>query len=82
MEWLFKNEVWKWLVENREWLFQGIGVVALGWLGWIVSGPWIGNRKESDKSPKKETAKHSHIGDDTNYNHHYHPKKSPLPKEL
>ena len=27
-----------WLVANREWIFGGIGVAVIGWIGWFLFG--------------------------------------------
>jgi hypothetical protein len=31
-------DVLTWIMQNTEWVFGGIGVAALGWLGWLFVG--------------------------------------------
>lgn len=30
------EELWAWAFKNKEWLFSGIGVVVIGWVGQLI----------------------------------------------
>lgn len=30
------EELWAWVIKNKEWLFSGIGVVVIGWIVQLI----------------------------------------------
>jgi hypothetical protein len=64
----------EWLEKNKEWIFSGIGVAIIGWIGaWIFlrqKPEKGGNKKQSQRSGSNsiniQAGDNIHLGDKTN----------------